>query len=1090
MPTTWTYPPTAGLKYRRWSHVWPYVRATLQRAIGAGLGPRWPRSSWVYDSGKITAITATSVTVAEPDGTTAKTWETSPLRWVSYDNSTHGGWEASNYDLIIDSACPLDPRTVIHTEITDHTADTLTINDISQRVTERVCPSLASLVGRRVYIIKRGGVWWSERVIDWPNDLVYVDGRAEAAASGTLTAKRALPSWLNPVGMDVLFLNGSDVLQRGRITSRTGRTIVYTGTTGTAKLLSEGDPAQGWFVIVEANAFYQRGRRPGSLLNWHGGLKEAYYTHLPDDTLATVGKPQTSVDFKLGTDPAFCPVFPEALNIFDVDFWIDQDQICDSDNDFTFNPDMFKTLRGLWLQNFDSALRYVNRNASFTKAIPTFSYATWLKAANINHSTGTAGTHTADGLPVSLTFDYYPIDIWYSIQDGDGRLVPVIPVSSPVYNLQGVYDGTKILGSSFDATHDGKTIVASAGPTRYVPRHIARLFDVSGFIPDVGDGGGAVWPPTEDYPGHYETRAASTHYQTTSSAGHIGESSLAIDLPANGDLMRYMGDNWDDPTTTDSVEGGQDPQTQYRDRLFVGRRGKVANARIRASMSGTATEGTTRQLTDTEQGWWSCDFWTPAAVFERTGTSTSATTTSLTDTGQSGSAFWNATFRSQVGLVITITHAGADHKRLITTHTGTTVGWSEPITGLSGAKAYEFRETDGQRNRWKGRTLSLRKPDPANPGTVLTATVTIDGNDDETLFVPAVAFTIDDTTDYRIRDPRTGTVWRRVSGAWAIPTGVDPRSPGPKFRKDQRANLQTLVKRYGLPMLRDKLLLPNWEELYRAINALKKSLVSPPSWTADPEQDGSSEDNSKLSSYLSESVHSMDDLEDIISDGWSTNPAGPGSLPPFVDYHTRLFIGDDATEGTADDVAMGVAARSYGYAVASVSQGDCPLARDVSFYVYGTIDSSDHDDGLTQYSGDVPELEKIVYHFNANGDSIAYRTYTVFSTVLGTTTTTVVSSALGSLNFPAQPGAPSGETNVVGLSAYQGYYAYDVQAIADWAFTDTDSPETFLPLIEAEYLALSEPAYLAMVETDATYLTTGEADYLALTEPSYLNLPE
>jgi hypothetical protein len=66
----------------------------------------------------------------------------------------HQRWPAGrpvDYDLIIDSDCPQDPRTVIRAAISSNTADTLTVSasDLAHAITEGRAASLSSLVGGR-----------------------------------------------------------------------------------------------------------------------------------------------------------------------------------------------------------------------------------------------------------------------------------------------------------------------------------------------------------------------------------------------------------------------------------------------------------------------------------------------------------------------------------------------------------------------------------------------------------------------------------------------------------------------------------------------------------------------------------------------------------------------------------------------------------------------------------------------------------------------------------------------------------------------------------------------------------------------------
>jgi hypothetical protein len=91
-------------------------------------------------------------------------------------------------------------------------------------------------------------------------------------------------------------------------------------------------------------------------------------------------------------------------------------------------------------------------------------------------------------------------------------------------------------------------------------------------------------------------------------------------------------------------------------------------------------------------------------------------------------------------------------------------------------------------NPWKGLKVKLTQPD----GT--TATVVVEGNHGDTLFIPDPGFAVDAGTSYAIDVPRLGDVFKRVSGAWVTTSGMgaDARfGGGSTFRRTRRSTSPT-----------------------------------------------------------------------------------------------------------------------------------------------------------------------------------------------------------------------------------------------------------------------------------------------------------
>lgn len=1101
----WPNPPTTSRVPCNWADLFQYFSAARERLNATPGGQHGIRMAWIYDTFTITSIVdngdgtytlTDSGKPSDPNWALTSGWPVSPARWVTWDASGTGTpWAESSYDVVIDAPCASegpDPRKVIQAPITASTVDTVTVTGLAERVTERTCASIASLVGRRCFIVKRNGVNWTRGYPQWPNDVVYASGIVADAVAGHLDSDRGL-NHTPLTGKDVLYRDVSDVLQRGRITA-SANGLDYTGTTGIADV-------DGAFFVVDADGYFQWGRKGGVFMSFYGGSTEGYLGHSPhDDTLQTVGMPLLSVDLSLGTVAGFCPS-PSSYPIFDLDFWLDQDEVCAGASDEPLNPDIWRTLRGLWNLYIQLCVYFVDpaRSLEGGVSIPLFTVAQWFAAAGINSQTTAAGTYDNINtrMPVSLTVPFTPYDVWFACVDTHGNVL-----ASGV----GTYDGTYLVGGGLSDACNGMTIIVSLGPTRYVPRRFARLYDVNFFLP-ADHFGFLVIPPSDVDPGQWNIRAKSDHYLAASTTGFVADSEHAIDAFANGDLARYVGENFYDPGlnpnfTSDST----DPLIPYYDYAHTGTRAKATQSAIDASKSGRASSGSTRHLTDADKDWLSVDFYPASNGLTHTGTGGGgSSTTQLVDASKAGTGLWaSARFPGfsgpLVGFTVEFLISGSDfddpnaviEKRIVSSGDGTTgtLGWDEALSVSADGLAYQIVEPMIL-NRWAGRKLKLSGT-TADP--TLTDTVTITGNDGDTLFFPAASFTVDEGTSYSIIDPRCGRVMRRVSGAWTdtAPTEIDARAPNPNFKSDPNNNLEDHVVRYGLPLPMD--VTPDffvfWNQLYTAIKLLWKTRHDI-NWTNDPGT--GPEDNSKSitagneedwpqGGWTSGTVSGNYDTSfcefEYLADGntfptdeqsWdhliniAINGAAGGSS---IDAHgceafdapysfiaggwTSLgYVGTTAVpvDGTAPycyasaflngQGATATAARAYSYAKTNIPQGDCPTSRTVKFYAYTQIDADDHDDGNYCVEDPSGTFTWYMYHFNAEGDGVLFRQFHQWDSQ-ATAATAVVSHSLGLNDLtdaPVAPAwvAPSGCTGrrKVGLTGYLVTQAY---AVAEWDF--------------------------------------------------------
>jgi hypothetical protein len=1070
----WPIPPVAGVNYnvaRNIDFVKQFYQARREKYLAIG-HQRFPRDNETWDEGAITAITSTTATIG------GKTWTTD--QWVGYV-SVGLPHKPANYDLIFDSDCPQDPRTVIRVAISGNdTTGTLTISatDLAHAITERRAPTQASLVGRPGRIIGRDLLTWADRWIEYPNDEVLCHGIVSSnpdtpPVNGTIISTGVTPiPGVNLVGKDILFWNDSIVLQRGTVASFVGNTFTFTGTTGAAVAGAD-------FVVVNPGAFFGwpapgTPPKPGSIRADYRGMMDPYFSHDADDVRRAMFKPRLTFQSFEGLDPTSCPTEPTTIPVFDVDYWTDVLEAC-VEADHSYAPDIHKTFRHLWVGQSQELDHWVNPDINYDGAdsIPELNVATWFKCAGINSQTVTGGTVSSGHLPYMITAPYLPIDIFFSVQDSKGN---------PILFGEATYTGSgDTLGTTFTSENNGASIVVSLGPTRYVRQSFQRMRPKTVLIPGIVDGA-LAWPPTEDAPGEYVTRAASTHYLRADQNNFVGESALAIDAFTAGDLARYVGDNFCDPSIEPHTPSGDDePRIGNYERFFTGTRKAAYEASLAALRSGKATSGTLRQLTCADLNWWGGDFYDDGQIFTRTGTATGGSTTTLIDSTQSGSSFWNSTTRSQVGLVVTVTLAGVDHKRLITSHSGTTIGFTEALPSSASGAVYAIRETDAETNRYKSRTLTLSKPDPSG-GSALTAMVMIASNDDSTLFFTADCdFEVDETTTFSIAaDPRTGGTWKWDGAAWIVPTGTDSRNSLP-FPADQTIIPPTVAVRYGWPRLGDYVVTQNWIELYNALNKLKKTKVGAtlnnrldpdvpeanftsasgltgvatclhyPEGTANPAEQDVPECSLNPDTGLPDYTLMHDEVEmanhrfDRLALTQTVESVGPPMARYSIQRNypaasgTPNIYGDKPASDEEAEIEMQWSRLFTTRAKAGCGNWTAPI----KWYCYSLIDEADHDQGS---SGDGYDL----YEFEPGPEPLQYRKWAEVDSVSSSPDTAYHSRKIGGGDGPTlvHPGAPSfppdddpapvdADTAGPNIIHYGGFYVSNVTAIVDWSGTFT-----------------------------------------------------
>ncbi len=183
----WTgFPATLGADLQSYVFASQIPRAIRERYWAAGT-KSWPQGNFEWSSGTITSATDNgdgSYTLNHAsDGTAASRW---------YNFTGHAPTPA-NYDLIVDDL--YDETIVIHLKIYGSTSTTLKVDSSSDHILVDLATGaflypnlttadiLTSLAGRTYHIIQRGGEWWAERWLQWPNDQEQWVGTALVAGA-------------------------------------------------------------------------------------------------------------------------------------------------------------------------------------------------------------------------------------------------------------------------------------------------------------------------------------------------------------------------------------------------------------------------------------------------------------------------------------------------------------------------------------------------------------------------------------------------------------------------------------------------------------------------------------------------------------------------------------------------------------------------------------------------------------------------------------------------------------------------------------------------------------------------------------------
>jgi hypothetical protein len=868
--------------YGRFIKIW---RACYEKSCAAGGGVPWPQGSEVYESGTITAIDADGTVLTD----SAKTWLTTPppgctggSQFFNVD-CDQAPWIARFYDVIIDS----NPATgtgsgassnlmlIVRAAIVGNGTDTLQLAPgLKDYVAAGFIPSIASLAGKRYFIIKRSGLWWSDRWPAFPNDNEKFKGVVGSGTATTLTDPKAYDDWsLDQFAGDDLLVWGTDSrLHRVSITANVNTVATFAGVTGWTP--KPGEP----YGIVAAGKKCWPGRDAGAPFWWHGGAVNHFYSHYPDDAGPTpTNQPANVVTWSEGCIIR-CPLEPvpcedtdhhDALFTIDNDFWSSITEECSEANK-PYSPNLFKSLRQIQAFIEGICIHFVNAAelAPGVGAIPTFVPATLFKAAGMTWYSTTASAHTGSTLAISNPSAlYYPMAVYYAVKNTNGTVYR----DGTATLLDSTHLRIESAASAVDDDWHGKTIILAPGWDRNFPREFRSPKPKTIFIPDTQTSDAGVETAIDaarivDFDesgclgaGQYIKRDAATTYADHDGFGQRIDGDVAF---VNGELARLVGDNWNDPTVVPqtTVGGPMPADTPYWDRFYRGGLNKHNQAfaddqRVGITTGALNISPTLKMFADDRKHWFKT-WHTSDAMRVEGGVATGGTATTLTDSAIAANGgvneracFWAAerfadlpgayakfvievdkqlldangdpfayTYRTPITsadkLTGKVTFAAVPSHDILDP-SGAVV--TAPALDVSSGNAYRIFEPY-EPNRFESRRIKLSSPAGA------TYFATAFTNDDQHIWITPDAgdtYTLDAGWSYQVVELKYGGVYKWDSsngGRWVEPVGTDPR--GPAFRPCVFDNLPTRVRRFGRLMKGDYVTFSLVDQIYDTLNLL------------------------------------------------------------------------------------------------------------------------------------------------------------------------------------------------------------------------------------------------------------------------------
>lgn len=845
--------------------------------------------------------------------------------------------------------------------------------------------------------------------------------------------------------------------------------------------------AQGQYSIVEAGARAFPGRTSdavGKPFWWYGGATEPYVVHYPDDQRVPLEWPVANVFFEDGSDPLFCTGEETSHPAFDIDAWIPGDNVCDLEgrSDYFFGPHLFKT--GRQRQNVIEGLvpQFSDLDRVETNPRTKYVVATALDQAGVNNQDTTitgfgsgVATIGAITIPKETPGAAAPSSrpVYFAIIDDD---------DSVLLAGSGTATTTTLSASGIGSEHIGKELVLSFGWSRHYPRQFGRYYPQGVFIPDVDitDEGEEIIDPPRVVSlgesgcfgvGSWIRRERSANYQEYSEMGFAGDNGSAF---ITNEYARYVGTHWAQPDVGFGPAGSMTIRAEdasldlpYWDHFTVSRHLPAKQTVIEESKSGRATNGGKNWLQDDEKDWYSSVWYTdsmPSGDTPRTetGVATDGSKGQIVDSHKTNSVLFETHCFWQTSRFIGFDGAYVGFPiKVQQTRDGETIEWRSFITNTFQGPGYtviDFEQIAGmpevetgdtyaidepyEVNRWENRGLRITKPD----GTIIETIIT--HSDDKTLFFDDLdgGATVEAGDAYSIIEVMPGTVHKWTGSDWVEPLAgsADPRGPTPGrsddgiFRSPTTLNLPTIVTAFGRIRSFDYSGLPD-DEMYRVLNLLYRIPYTGWTWLSClcihsgdtcPSCDNDVP-NYNFGSDIGQNTYG--DLQSALAASW----ADPGHLfPPsgsHIENGQQPFAYNNihgtvpTSPGDVEHSLAGIEERSFSHAVLTDIR-TCMLSS-VEYWVYTTIDLADHPESDVTTSGN-----RVIFHFNANGDNVNYRAWGKIGTGSAEATATRVGPRLGSLAEPNDTPDPTpgiAPTHTVESTA--GYVVQDWVSVLDFS---------------------------------------------------------
>lgn len=776
-------------------HAWRALFERIRKRYWA-LGVDFPRSSMQGAAGTVSQVLSATQLVLAHDGDPwsdnwwiGQGWQFGPWWWRIYIDVSGGSFN--------------DPSSLVDANIHGNTGNTVTVDDLNSWIGSGHITSLNDLLGKPFRIVSDSGDFGSvpvSRYPPWPgaNVKTWHRGTVTEATASSLRDENA--DWQEDqwAGWDLLVFQPS-MLRRVTISGNSIDTLNFSAQSWTAQTGEE------YRIVPHGEKWNYRGIwRPTVWMDRYNVHWEQ--TRRVDGNIGGTLFPDLYVsvakwDVQQGV------YYENAWCLF-TDVWGDADMPHEASPDRNYTPFIYWQI-GSWQQaviNLIDGFVEQRDYDGWSKNIRNMTKAEGLLLAGFGE-TSTVGSPSGGGFLVSSATLKSPpaAPVYWAIINQATNTAEKAGAGSWMNGILYTHEGFSI-----DQNDVGKQIILGWGFPRYFERQFRYMFPKTCWFPHSDIDGHPVDPPGEDdqngpRTGIWVTRPASTRNREVMPAFtegyHAAWGSPARTanpfLPgadgaepfSDGQLARLVGDQPNDPTI-----GGEEDQEwdQYYDAwtVMVG-----PDHEQPQGPAGIISGGDTRFLIDDTADW------IENILIEHTGVATAGSTTSLTDSGKSTSHFWTHPDRGRwlhhwVEVNEQPDGSGAWHARPITSHSGTTIGFSALPFSAAG-KAYRIREPKYELNRWQGRKVVITR----NDGMKYERTVAY-SYENILWFDSPLPQSVQAGWKYEVEEAVYGAVYLRSGGKWIKPTGTDQRT-GREFPDDPKKIPPDTIRRYGLFMKGD-----------------------------------------------------------------------------------------------------------------------------------------------------------------------------------------------------------------------------------------------------------------------------------------------